>query len=125
MTAENLRREAEAALLEAREQRAEVAEQLSTVEASKVEILEEARRELLGRNQRDAGQVPTDGEGLGPSRKPAEPERRPGLPGRSRGGRSYHLSGSPSRFSGPEWHERIKQGDRVSIRGIGRPVEVH
>ena len=65
MTAENLRKEAEAALLEARQQRAQVAEQLSTVEASKVEILEEARRELLGRINGMLVQVPADGKGLG------------------------------------------------------------
>ncbi len=123
MTAENLRREAEAALLEAREQRAEVAEQLSTVEASKVEILEEARRELLGRiNGMLARFQQMEKAWDRPESPPSRKEDRAYLEEARR--EVVSPQWEPIEVQRPEWQEHIKQGDRVFIRGIGRPVEV-
>ena len=112
MTAENLRKEAEAALLEAREQRAQVAEQLTTVEASKVEILEEARRELLGRINGMLARFQQMEKGLGQGGASSRAARKSGPTWKKRGARSFHLSGSPSRCSGPN-------GKSVSSRATG------
>ena len=123
MTAENLRKEAEAALLEAREQRAQVEEQLASVEGSKVEILEEARRELLGRINsmlarfqqiEKAWNRPESPASRNPDRAYLEEARR----------QVVSPQWEPIEVQRPAWQERIKKGDRVFIRGIGRPVEV-
>ena len=64
---ENLRRDAEAASLKAREQQAQVEDRLATVETSKVELLEEARGQLLERINGLPDQNTAGGEVLGPA----------------------------------------------------------
>ena len=120
---DSLHREAEAALLRAKEQQAEAETRLATVETSKVELLEEARQELqdrisvlLNRLQRaeKALDQPTP-------RKELEEERA-------------HLIAARQEITSPQWEpikvrrtswqEQLRSGDRVFIRGITRPVEV-
>ncbi len=123
MTAETLRKEAEEALLEAREQRAQVEEQLTTVEASKVEILEEARRELLGRiNGMLARFQQMEKAWDRPESPPSRSKDRAFLEEARR--EVVSPQWEPIEVQRPEWQEQIKAGDRVFIRGIGRPVEV-
>ena len=120
---DNLRRDAEAALLQAREQQAEVEDRLTSVETSKVELLEEARQELLDRistvlNRLQQVERSLDRPEAAVSRKEdqiylAETRRQVISP-----------QWEPIKVRRASWQESLKSGDRVFIRGIGRPVEV-
>ena len=120
---ENLRRDAEAALLRAREQQAQVEDRLASVETSKVELLEEARRELLERingllTRMQQVERSLDRQDAPVSRKEdqaylAEARRQVISP-----------QWEPITVRHAAWQESLKSGDRVFIRGIGHPVEV-
>ena len=120
---ENLRRDAEAALLQAKEQQAQVEDRLAFVETSKVELLEEARRELMERIN-------------GLLTRLQQVERswdRPDVPVSREEDQAYLAEArrqvispqwEPIKVRRAAWQESLKSGDRVFIRGIGHPVEV-
>ena len=120
---DTLRREAETALLRAREHETEVETRLASVETSKVELVEEARQELqerisgllaqLRRAERAMDQ-PVDRRRLADeAARLVESRRQVNSP-----------SWEPIQVRRKTWHEELKAGDRVFIRGIDRPVEV-
>ena len=124
MTAEILRKEAEAAVLEAREQRTQVEEQLTSVEGSKVEILEETRRELLAR---------IDGM-LARFHQMEKDLDRPETPPSRNDDRAYLEEArrevvspqwEPIEVQRPEWQGRIKKGDRGVHPGHRPPRRSH
>ena len=126
-----LRREAEAAVLLAKEQQAEVAARLSSVETSKVELVEEARQELQGRisgllsrlHQAER-RLELSGEGLEGRESPAEASTE--LVDDLIRARREIISPQwqPIKLERTNWEQRLSSGDRVFIRGIDRPVEV-
>ena len=120
---DGLRQEAETALLRAKEQQTEAENRLANVETTKVELLEEARQDLQNRISgllKRLQQAETALEQPAP-RKELEEERT-------------HLMEARRQITSPRWepitvqrtpwHERLRSGDRVFIRGIDRPVEV-
>ena len=118
-----LRREAEAALVQAKQQRAEAEARLASVETSKAGLVEEARQELqerigdlLARLQQAAQRLDQP-----ESRKALQEERSQLLEARRQ------LSSprwQPIEVRRAPWQGRLSGGDRVFIRGIPRPVEV-
>ena len=150
-TVERLAEEAESARLAAVRMRQELEEQLGSVEATKTELVEEARRELqlrtsgildrLQRAERSLSQplaVPPTGEtsarsaatpvgatgGTAPPREPRAEfsERREDLREVQR--ELDATDWQPIEVKSTPWQERLKNGDRVYVRGISQPVEV-
>ena len=145
-TVEELKEEAESARLASVKMRQELEEQLGSVEATKTELVEEARRELqmrtggiLDRLQRAersmelaaraaAGPVGVPGGGSPPR------ERLRGEPQQEFREHQDELrevqreldatNWQPIEVKRTPWHERLKSGDRVYVRGISQPVEV-
>ena len=145
-TVEELKEEAESARLASVKMRQELEEQLGSVEATKTELVEEARRELqmrtggiLDRLQRAersmeltaraaAGPVGVPGGGSPPR------ERQRGEPQQEFREHQDELrevqreldatNWQPIEVKRTPWHERLKSGDRVYVRGISQPVEV-
>ena len=145
-TVEELKEEAESARLASVRMRQELEEQLGSVEATKTELVEEARRELqmrtggiLDRLQRAersmelaaraaAGPVGVPGGG------PPPRERQRGEPQQEFREHQDELrevqreldatNWQPIEVKRTPWHERLKSGDRVYVRGISQPVEV-
>ena len=120
---DSLHREAEAALLRAREQQAEVEAQLATIETSKVELLEGARQELQDRISVLLNRLQKAERALEqPSpRRELEEERTQLMEARRE---ITSPRWEPITVQRTSWHERLRSGDRVFIRGISRPVEV-
>ncbi len=132
---EALRREAEAALLQAKENQIETESRLASVEMSKIEMVEQARQDLqeqiggilsrlqqaeraLDRPATQANPQPSLVEDLGHIQAElraqlAEDRRAVNAP-----------TWQPIPVHRTPWHEDLKSGDRVYIRGIDRPVEV-
>ena len=151
---EGLRRESEEALAQARAQQAEADARLASVEASKVELVEEARYELQQRiagvtdelqraertlaRTRQAAPQPSapSGELSGEvrERRAAMDEARRRLSARDwspiplrrdlANGAGATDGDTDGSGDGAPWQERLAGGDRVFIRGIPRPVEV-
>ena len=131
---DRLRKEAEAALLEAKANRADTEAQLASVETSKIELLEETRRELqdqisgtlarLRQAERSLDQ-PKSRTGV-PKSSPGVDEEQTQLQAQLNQDRREITSPQwePIQVQRTTWQERIKSGDRVFIRGIARPVEV-
>jgi DNA mismatch repair protein MutS2 len=136
---EQLRQEAEAALAQARTQQAEVEERLASVEAAKVELVEQARRELQDRISNLLAKLQQTERSLSRAgdiarERPVSPE----LPGEpeteSFDELRAELAEANRQLSSPQWQpielrrtpwqEQLRSGDRVYIRGIPRPVEV-
>ena len=145
-TVEELKEEAESARLAAVRMRHELEEQLGSVEATKTELVEEARRELqlrtggiLDRLQRAersmelaarsaVGPVGVSGGGSPPR------EQQRGEPRQEFREHQDELrevqreldatNWQPIEVKRAPWHERLKSGDRVYVRGISQPVEV-
>lgn len=124
---DSLRQEAEAALLRAQEAQTEAESRLANVETSKVELVEEARQELQSRisgllaRLQQAERVldqPVGRESLG--------EQRAQLRAQLTEDRSQIRSPrwQPIELQQVSWQGKLKAGDRVFIRGIGRPAEV-
>ncbi len=124
---EKLRRDAEAALLQAKEQQAQVEDSLASVETSKAELLEEARQELLEHINDVLTRLQQVERSLD----------RPEVPVNRRMDRKedqVYLTEARRQVISPQWEpikvrrapwqESLQSGDRVFIRGIGRPVEV-
>ena len=141
-TVEELKEEAESSRLAAVRMRQEREEQLGSVEATKTELVEEARRELqlrtrdmLDRLQRAersldlaaarASASPVGAPGGGsPTREP-QTEFREQQEELRRVERELDAANwQPIEVNRTPWHERLKTGDRVYVRGISQPVEV-
>ena len=141
-TVEELKEEAESSRLAAVRLRQELEEQLGTVEATKTELVEEARRELqlrtsdmLDRLQRAersmelaaARVAPAPMGAIGGGAAGQEPqtefrEHRDELREVER--ELDAASWQPIEVKRTPWQERLKSGDRVYVRGISQPVEV-
>ena len=146
-TVEELKEEAESSRLGAVRLRQELEEQLGSVEATKTELVEQARRELqlrtsdlmdrLQRAERSldlAARAPASavtarqvaaGESVSPPQPPAPAEFR----GHQEALREVQqeldaADWQPIEIKRTPWHERLKSGDRVYVRGISQPVEV-
>ena len=118
-----MRRDAEEALLQARDQQAQVEDRLASVETSKVELLEEARQELLERISGLLARLQQverswDRPDAAVSRK----EDQTYLTEARR--QIISPQWEPIKVRRATWQESLKSGDRVFIRGIGHPVEV-
>ena len=143
-TVEQLKEEAESSRLTAVRLQQQLEEQLSSVEATKTELVEEARRELqlqtadivdrLQRAERSmelaaasaAAVQPAAGHIRAPS---AGRESREDLRESQRDLREVQreldaADWQPIEVRQTPWHERLKSGDRVYVRGISQPVEV-
>lgn len=144
---EQLRQEAEAAQAQARAQQAEVEERLASVEAAKVELVEQARQELQDRisdllaKLQQTERSLTQAQDIARERQ-AHPETlreseakpfdsaqdRPFDQIRTELAEARRQLGSaqwqPIELSRVSWREQLRSGDRVYIRGIPRPVEV-
>ena len=130
---EDLRRDAEEAMVRAREQQARLDAQMASVESAKLELVEQARRELqeqtahlLGRI-RDAERTLQESAVQQSARKESGgraqlQEQRARLSQVRRELDAPHWE--PIEVSRPVWHSEINAGQRVYIRGIPRPVEV-
>ena len=140
-TVEELKEEAESARLAAVRMRQELDEQLGSVEATKMELVEEARRELqlrtghlrdrLQRAERSldlaarTADVPVGTH----SRAPTAPEPQREFQEQQEELRDVQreldaADWQPIEVKRTPWHERLKSGDRVYVRGISQPVEV-
>ena len=132
---ESLREEAESARLEGTRLQRELESRLESVEATKAELVEEARQQLqlrtsglLDRLQRMERAMDAEG-----SRSPAAPARPPeggrAIPERRGELREVQrelgsTSWQPIEVKRVPWRERLKSGDRVFVRGISQPVEI-
>ena len=139
-TVEQLKDEAESSRLAAVKLQHELEEQLGSVEATKTELVEQARRELqlrtsgiidkLQQAERSmelaARTVPGPVESH--SRAPA-PQEQAGFQEHQRSLRDVQrelddANWQPIEIKRTPWQERLKSGDRVYVRGISQPVEV-
>ena len=141
-TVEELKEEAESARLASVRMRQELEEQLGSVEATKTELVEEARRELqlrtshlLDRLQRAersldlaavrAAEVSVGAHSRAPSASGPQVEFREQQEELREVQRELDAADwRPIEVTRTPWHERLKSGDRVYVRGIGQPVEV-
>ena len=136
---EALRREAEAALLQAKENQAETEARLASVETSKIEMVEQARQELQERIGGILARLQQAERLLERPVAQASPQTgsQPSLIediGQIQGQLRSQLAEDRREVNSPAWqpipvhrspwHEQLKSGDRVYIRGIDRPVEV-
>jgi DNA mismatch repair protein MutS2 len=135
---EDLRREAEEAMVGAREQQARLDAQMASVESAKLELVEQARRELQEQTAHILGRIRDAERTLQESAR--QESARQESAGKESGGRAAlqeqraRLSQvrreldapgwEPIEVSRPGWHSEINAGQRVYIRGIPRPVEV-
>jgi DNA mismatch repair protein MutS2 len=128
---DQLRQQAEASLAQARAQQAEIEERLASVEATKIELVEEARRELQDRISDLLSRLQQAERALAQSRQyPSAAAQAPDDLEEQR----IRLAESRRQLSSPQWQpielrrtpwqEKLTSGDRVFIRGIPRPVEV-
>ena len=142
-TVEELKEEAESSRLAAVRLQQQLEEQLSSVEATKTELVEEARHELqlrtadiLDRLQRaersmelaaSAAPVqPTAGHIRAPAReRESRDDLREGQRDLREAQRELDAANwQPIEIRRTSWQERLKSGDRVYVRGISQPVEV-
>ena len=140
-TVEELKEEAESARLAAVRMRQELDEQLGSVEATKMELVEEARRELqlrtghlrdwLQRAERSldlaarTADVPVGTHSRAPTA--TEPQREFREQQEELRDVQRELDAAdwqPIEVKRTPWHERLQSGDRVYVRGISQPVEV-
>ena len=140
-TVEQLKEEAESSRLAAVRLQQQLEEQLSSVEVTKTELVEEARRELqlqtsdimdrLQRAERSmelaASAATTAGMHI---RAPSGgQERQDDLRANQQAMREVQReldapNWQPIEIKRTPWQERLKSGDRVYVRGISQPVEV-
>ena len=142
-----LRQEAEELLGRARTEQAETEARLATVEASRLELVEEARQDLqnrIGGLLAQLQQAERAAE-LAQAEQAARRLMRPTAPGpvgdpgagaKQDGLREYQdllaqaqrelnaAQWQPIEVQRTPWQEELRSGDRVYIRGIPRPVEV-
>ena len=140
-TVEQLKDEAESSRLAAVRLQQELEERLGSVEATKTELVEEARRELqlrtsgiIDRLQQAERSMELAARAVpGPvgahSRTPAPQEQQEGFQEHQRSLREVQrelddANWQPIEIKRTPWQERLKTGDRVYVRGISQPVEV-
>ena len=140
-TVERLKEEAESSRLAAAGLQRQLEEQLGSVEATKTELVEEARRELqlrtggiLDRLQRAersmdlaarTTEAPAVAHGRAPAAQQGQPEFREHRDGLREVQRELDdAAWQPIEIKRTPWQERLKSGDRVYVRGISQPVEV-
>jgi len=140
-----LRQESEELLARARAQQAETEARLATVEASRLELVEEARQDLQARiggllaQLQQAERAAENAEAEQAARRlmrptPGAPARRPDSSAQRFRAYQEDLSQlqkeltstqwEPIEVERTPWQEALRSGDRVYIRGIPRPVEV-
>ena len=140
-TVEELKEEAESSRLASVRLRQELEEQLGSVEATKTELVEQARRELqqrtsgimdrLQRAERSLSLPPavplagrTSATG-GTTSTGASPDFREHQEALREVQRELDTANwQPIEIKRTPWQERLKSGDRVYVRGISQPVEV-
>ena len=140
-TVEQLREEAESARLASSRMQQELETQLSSVEATKTELVEEARRELqlrtsdlLDRLQRAersmelaarAAPSPVGAAASTPAARDQRSELRQQQEALREAQRELDAADwQPIEIMRTPWQDRLKSGDRVYVRGISQPVEV-
>jgi DNA mismatch repair protein MutS2 len=138
-TVEQLKDEAESSRLAAVRLQRELEEQLGSVEATKNELVEEARRELqlrtsgimdrLQRAERSmelaARASAASVSGREPSQQDQQSEFREQQDGLREVQRELDAANwQPIEVKRTPWQERLKSGDRVYVRGISQPVEI-
>ena len=140
-TVEQLKEEAESSRLAAMNLQQQLEEQLASVEATKTELVEEARRELqlrtadivdrLQRAERSMELAASAASSDAPRiRVPSGGrESREELRESQRDLREVQreldaANWQPIEIRRAPWQERLKSGDRVYVRGISQPVEV-
>ena len=120
---EDLRENAEEALIRAREQETQFEAQLASVESAKLELVEQARNELQDKTGNLLGRIQDAERALGETAERASlQEHRAQLSQVRRELASPRWD--PIEVSRPGWHAEIIAGQRVYVRGIPRPVEV-
>ena len=134
---EDLRREAEESAASAREQQARVEAELANVESAKLDLVEQARRELQDRTGALSAQIQDAERVLERAWREQEPtmgqpgtqqpriqlrEQRDNLEQVRRA--LENPQWQPIPVLRPEWQGRVAPGDRVYVRGIARPLEV-
>ena len=140
-TVEQLKEEAESSRLAAVRLQQQLEEQLSSVEATKTELVEEARRELqlqtadiadrLQRAERSMELAASAATSAGMHiRAPSGGrERQDDLRANQQAMREVQREldapdWQPIEIKRTPWQERLKSGDRVYVRGISQPVEI-
>ena len=152
LTVAELRRQAEATLAAAQQREQETAQQLAAVEDTKAQLVEEARRELAEQIRPVADDIRRAERSL-QRREEALAQAAAGVGGISGDGSDNGSSGrtvaeaaadlaaererlaaaqreitapdwTPIAVERPPWYHDLRAGDRVYIRGVGRPVEV-
>ena len=150
-TVEQLKEEAESSRFASVRMRMELEEQLGSVEATKTELVEEARRELqlrtggilerLQRAERSLSQPlagpPARDLAARSAAVPVGPAASASASREQQGEFREHLDAlrgvqreldavnwQPIEVKRTPWQDRLKSGDRVYVRGISQPVEV-
>ena len=141
-TVEQLKEDAESSRLAAAELKRDLEEQLGSVEAMKTELVEEARRELqvrtsgiLDRLQRAerSMDLAASAVAMAPTGRARPEAAAPGAQDDLRENQAVmrevqreldDANWQPIEIKRTPWHERLKAGDRVHVRGISQPVEV-
>ena len=134
---EDLRREAEESAASAREQQARIEAELANVESAKLDLVEQARRELQDRTGALSAQIQDAERVLERAWREQEPaagppgihqpriqlrEQRDNLEQVRRA--LDNPQWQPIPVLRPEWQGQVAPGDRVYVRGIARPLEV-
>ena len=120
---DGLRREAESALVLAKQQQAELESRLESFESAKVEVVEETRQELLARISDLLDQFQQAERTLDQNAGRQDfTEQRIQL--REAARKINSPNWQPIEVQRIPWETRLNSGDRVYIRGIDRAVEV-
>ncbi len=135
LTVSELRQQAEQALADARRHEQEISERLDTVEDTKAQLVEDARRELAEEIADVADRIRRAERTL------RRQQERQAATGRDDGQSDVDLQAERERLieaqrevvspewapipvERPPWYHDLRVGDRVYIRGVSRPVEV-
>ena len=151
LTVAELRRQAEATLAAAQQREQETAQQLAAVEDTKAQLVEDARRELaeqirpvaddirraersLQRREAAAMQAQSAGAGGGDGSDNGSSGRTVAEAAVDLAAERERLAAAQREITAPDWtpiaverppwYHDLRAGDRVYIRGVGRPVEV-
>ena len=130
LTVSEIRLEAEQALAGARAREQEVVRQLETVEDTKAQLVEDARRELAEQIVDLAGRIRHAERSLERASVAADAQARDvdlrAERERLAEARQEVVSPdwAPIPVERPPWYHDLRAGDRVYIRGVSRPVEV-
>ncbi len=138
---EELREEAEIATADAVRKQRELDAQLADVESAKANLVEESRQELQGRisgildrlsraeRSLEAAEVRQNSEAQANAEARANAQARQEMQANRSDVRDVQrqlesAAWSPIEVERTPWQQRLKEGDRVYIRGIAQPVEV-